>query len=108
VDAEVGIPPGAARPNSIDVSPEERQACYGDLISPLSQVLPPLQQSGRNDPIALLGRGISSRSDQKKFEKAQKKMQSGKSKNIDALEKGIKWVRFFKQYSSHKMVTYTL
>ena len=72
--------------------PEERQACYGNLISPLSSVMPPLRQSGRNDPIALLGRGMSSRDSQKKFQKAQKKLQSGKSKDVDALEKGLKWV----------------
>ncbi|KAM0253651.1 hypothetical protein ACHAQJ_007163 [Trichoderma viride] len=91
VDAEVGISPGAARPDSINVSPRERQAYYGELIAPLSQVLPPLQQSGRNDPIAMLGRGMSSRDGQKKLEKAQKKLDKGKSKDIDSLEGGLKW-----------------
>lgn len=92
VDAEVGISPGAARPDSIYVSPEERQAYYGERIAAVSQVLPPLQQSGRNDPIALLGRGMFSRDSQKKLEKAQKKLDKGKSKDIDNLEGGLKWV----------------
>jgi hypothetical protein len=92
VDSEVGISPGAARPDSISVSPTQRQAYYGELIAPLSQVLPPLQQSGRNDPIALLGRGMSSRDSQKKLEKAQKKLDKGKSKKLDSLEGGLKWV----------------
>ncbi|KAL6885799.1 hypothetical protein GGI43DRAFT_431967 [Trichoderma evansii] len=92
IDAEVGISQGSVRPYSINVSPRERLACYGDLIAPISQVLPPLQQSGRNDPIALLGRGMSSRDSQKKMEKAQKKMEKGKSKDIDNLEGGLKWL----------------
>ncbi|UKZ73746.1 hypothetical protein TrVFT333_001396 [Trichoderma virens FT-333] len=86
VDAEVGISQGSAQPYSINVSPEERVACYGDLIAPISQILPPLQQSGRNDPIAMLGRGLASRDSQKKMEKAQKDMKKGKNKNVNNLE----------------------
>ncbi|KAH8121290.1 hypothetical protein LI328DRAFT_171976 [Trichoderma asperelloides] len=92
VDAEVGIPKGDARPYSINASPRQRIACYGDLIAPISQVLPPLQQCGRNDPIALLGRGMSDRDNQKKIEKAQKESEKGKRKEIDNLEGGLKWL----------------
>lgn len=90
IDAEVGIPPGDARPYSINISPRERLACYGDLIAPISQILPPLQHSGRNDPIALLGRGMSNRDSQKKIKRAQKKLEKGKSKRIDNLEGDLK------------------
>lgn len=35
---------------------------------------------------------MSSRESQKKMEKAQKKLEKGKSKDIDNLEGGLKWV----------------
>ena len=94
VNAEVGLASqGSRRPNSYGISPEERQAYFGDLIAPLSRVLPPLQQNGRNDPIAQLGRGLASRTNQKKIQKADKDMAKGKTKNVDSLEGGLKWVR---------------
>ncbi|KAL7782026.1 hypothetical protein V8C37DRAFT_398037 [Trichoderma ceciliae] len=92
VDTEVGISPGTARPDSINASAAERQAYYGELIAPLSQVLPPLQQSGRNDPIAMLGKGISSRDSQKKLDKAQRRLDRGRSKGKEKLEGGLKWI----------------
>jgi hypothetical protein len=93
VDAEVGIASASRRSDSFyGLSPEERQAYYGDLIAPLSQVLPPLQQSGRSDPIAMLGRGLASRDSQKKMQKAEKNIAKGKTKDLDSLEGGLKWV----------------
>ncbi|KAL7915889.1 hypothetical protein GGI35DRAFT_9964 [Trichoderma velutinum] len=92
VDAEVGISQGSSRSYSTNVSPGERIASYGDLLAPISQVLPPLQQSGRNDPIAMLGNRMSSRDRQKKLEKAQEKLQKGKNKDMDSLEGGLKWL----------------
>lgn len=78
--------------SSYGLSPEQRQGYYGDLIAPLSRVLPPLQQSGRSDPIAMLGQGLSSRDSQKKMQKAQKDVAKGKTKDLDSLEGGLKWV----------------
>lgn len=92
VNAEVGLASGSKPPNSYGISLEERQSYFGDLIAPLSRVLPPLQQSGRNDLIAQLGRGLASRTNQKKMQKANKDMAKGKTKNVDALEGGLKWV----------------
>lgn len=94
VNAEVGLAfQGSRRPNSYGISPEERQAYFGDLIAPLSRVLPPLQQNGRNDPIAQLGRGLAIRTNQKKIQKADKDMAKGKTKNMNSLEGRLKWVR---------------
>jgi hypothetical protein len=71
----------------------ERQAFFGGLIAPLSRVLSPLQQSGRNDPVAMLGRSLASRTNQKKMQKAEKDITKGKkTKNLDALEGGLQWV----------------
>lgn len=71
VDAEVNITSASGQSDHMyGLSPEGRQAYYGDLIAPLSRVLPPLQQSGRTDPIAMLGRGIASRDSQKKMKKS--------------------------------------
>jgi hypothetical protein len=65
---------------------------FGNRLAPLSRVLPSLQQSGRNDPVAMLGRSLASRTNQKKMQKAEKDMAKGKNKSIDALEAGIQWV----------------
>ncbi|KAJ5633242.1 hypothetical protein N7490_009581 [Penicillium lividum] len=94
VDAELGLDSTSTQQSLYAVSPEARRAQYGDLIAPLSRVLPPLEQRGRNDPIAMLGRGIASRGDQKKMQKVEKEMAKGrgKTKNLDALEGGLKWL----------------
>ncbi|KAL7937848.1 hypothetical protein V8C35DRAFT_319912 [Trichoderma chlorosporum] len=92
VDAEVGISQGGSRRYSGNISPEERLSYYGDLVAPISHVLPALQQSGRSDPIAMLGRGMSNKDRQKKLEKAQEELRKGKRKDIDKLEGGLKWL----------------
>lgn len=51
-----------------------------------------MQNSGRNDPIALLGQRIGNRSNQKKLEKAQERMAEGRTSKMDSLEGGLKWV----------------
>ena len=94
VDAEVGLASGSRQSNSYGSSPEERRAYFGNRIAPLSRVLPPSQQNGRNDPIAQLGRGLASRTNQKKMQKADKEMAKGETKNINTLEGGLKWVSF--------------
>lgn len=93
VDNEVGIASAPGRQDLLfGVSPEERQERYGYLIAPLSRVLPPLQQSGRSDPIAMLGRGLSSRASQKTMQKAEKDAAKGKTKKSGSLEQDLKWV----------------
>lgn len=56
----------------------------------------------------MLGRGIASRGDQKKMQKVQKELAKGrgKTKNLDALEGGLKWVslidfHFLMNHNSH-------
>jgi hypothetical protein len=52
-----------------------------------------LQQNGRNDPVAMLGRSLANRTNQKKMQKAEKDITKGKkNKNLDSLEGGLKWV----------------
>jgi hypothetical protein len=98
VEASVGLaPPPGPRTSSYGISPEERQAFFGDLIATISRVLPPLQQNGRNDPVAMLGRSLANRTNQKKMQKAEKDITKGKkNKNLDALEGGLKWVSLTK------------
>lgn len=94
VDAEVGIAPSDSR-GVVGLSPDERVARYGDLLAPLTHVLPPLQDSGRQDPIAALGQRFGNKSTEKKIRKAQRKMEKGETKQFTALEGDLKWVRFF-------------
>ena len=90
MDNEVGL--SLQRKPLDGSSPEDRLMCYGDLVAPLSRTLPPLERVGRNDPIAMLGRGIGHRDDQRKRKKAEEKIGKGKSEKGDELEGGLKWV----------------
>ncbi|KAF2163612.1 hypothetical protein M409DRAFT_26220 [Zasmidium cellare ATCC 36951] len=73
--------------------PETRLAEYGNSVAPLSVVYPRQQNIGRQDPIAMLARGIGSRDNQKKIGKANKDAQKGKkSKKGDSLEGDVKWL----------------
>jgi hypothetical protein len=71
---------------------QQRLAAYGSYVAPLDLVLPPLQQPGRNDPIAMLGRRVETKANNKKKEKAQEDMMEGKAGKMNDLEKGLKWV----------------
>ncbi|KAH8698683.1 hypothetical protein BGW36DRAFT_295041 [Talaromyces proteolyticus] len=93
VDAEVGISSSASR-SAPGTLPEDRVARYGNLIAPLSDVLPPLANSGRQDPLAAFGQRIGNKADDKKVRKAREKMEKGKTDKFDALEGGLQWVRF--------------
>lgn len=73
--------------------PKSRLAEYGNTVAPLSVVYPQQQNIGRSDPIAMLARGIGSRDNQKKIDKANKNAQKGKSKKANSLEGDVKWVR---------------
>lgn len=91
VDDETGVSaPSQGFRGSND--PESRLAGYGNTVAPLSVVYPQQQNIGRNDPIAMLARGIGSRDNQKKIEKANKDAQKGKSKKGNSLEGDVKWV----------------
>lgn len=92
VNAEVGYSP-APRSDRVTARPESRIAAYGDLVAPLTVVMPPLEHVGRRDPIAMIGRGLSSKETNKKMEKAQEKMERGRrNKDLNGLEDGFKWV----------------
>ena len=89
-----GLPPSNTMPNQslAGASPQERLAAYRGRLAPPSVVLPPAARSGRNDPIAMLGRGIASRDAQKKVGKAQEKASEGKFDDKDMAGAEVKWV----------------
>lgn len=96
VDKEAGVSAGSQGYNR-SYDPEDRLAGYGNTVAPLSVVYPRQQQIGRQDPIAMLGRGIGARDNQRKMKKADKEQQKGKkSKDRDAVEGGVKWVSLSK------------
>lgn len=90
----VGIYTGTAQATAGAILTEERLEYYNGLVAPLSSILPPERQGGRQDPIALLGNQISRRNDEKKVRKAEKKLQKGEGKQLGKLETGLKWVSF--------------
>lgn len=73
-------------------SPEERLDAYGDLLAPITEVLPEAQNQGRRDPIAMIGKGLGDQQTRKKNARAEKKLAKGKSDKMDEVEGGLKWV----------------
>jgi hypothetical protein len=70
----------------------QRLQSYGTLLAPLTTILPPLQNSGRNDLSAQFGARLSSKQQSKAWEKAQKDLSKGKGKKAQSLEKNFHWV----------------
>lgn len=104
VDAEVGIVSNTNRGKTYgDSSPEARIDSYGNLVAPLSRILPPTSQNGRTDPIAMFARGLADRTSQKTLGKAEKDASKGKNKKLDALEGGLKWVSLRRPYRPSRL-----
>jgi hypothetical protein len=83
------------------VAPEQRVYVYGDYVASVTRSTPPVSTGGRNDPIAMLGRGLADRSSSKTLRKAQKDAAKGKFKKSDSLQSDLKWVsRLFPFLSS--------
>jgi hypothetical protein len=93
-----GLPPSSKMPNQslAGITPEARLAAYRGLLAPPSLVLPPAAGGGRNDPIAMLGRGMASRDAQKKIEKAQEKAREGKFDDKAMAGAEVKWVSSYR------------
>ncbi|KAI5479931.1 hypothetical protein MNV49_002221 [Pseudohyphozyma bogoriensis] len=88
----IGIysPPSSSSTFSLD--PLSRLQQLGLAVAPVSSILPPLQASGRQDPLAQLGAGLTSRSQKKAEEKASKDAAKGKMKKSDKLDGAFLWL----------------
>jgi hypothetical protein len=75
-----GFGAGSNSPGAFGASYMQRLQSYGTLLAPLTTILPPLQNSGRNDLSAQFGARLSSKQQSKAWEKAQ------------SLEKNFHWV----------------
>jgi hypothetical protein len=71
-----------------DAMPEHRLSSYRNLLAPLSMVLAPLAQSGRNDPIAMIGRRFGDKKAQDSIKKARESAAKGEYKD----QADVKWV----------------
>lgn len=92
VDQEAGFSASTRRFEGA-VDPQSRLADYGDFLMPLSVVYPEQQKIGRQDPIALIGRGMSAKDAQQKMQRAGRERDRGRrTKKGDALEGGLQWV----------------
>ena len=93
VNAEIGIRDGSTG-SMAGASPEDRLASYGNYIAPISVILPPVRTAKRNDPLAVIGRTIGQRDQQRKMGHAQDDLDKGKTEKSAKLEQGVKWVSF--------------
>ncbi|EED17477.1 hypothetical protein TSTA_113030 [Talaromyces stipitatus ATCC 10500] len=94
VDTEVGISSNGGA--GLGAQPEDRAAFYGNHLAPLTNVLPPLQNSGgRSNPLAMLSQQFSDKDNDKKIRKTQEKLAKGKADKYNALERSLQCVGHF-------------
>ncbi|KAF4341233.1 hypothetical protein FBEOM_4832 [Fusarium beomiforme] len=80
LDTELGISPYEQRNLPYNMSPVDRLNAYGSRIAYVDQILPDRSDLGRRDPLAIAGRALNKRSNQKKAEDAQEKLDKGEKK----------------------------
>ncbi|KAK4500303.1 hypothetical protein PRZ48_008492 [Zasmidium cellare] len=91
VDQESGY--SASRQFTGEIDPLTRLEQYGDYLMPLSVVHEQQQNIGRQDPIAMIGRGMSAKDAQQKMQRAGREQQRGKrTKKGDSLEGSLQWL----------------
>ena len=84
----IGSSRAMSRQMPSDAMPEQRLVSYRGLLAPLSVVLPPLTRSGRNDPVAMIGRRFGDKKAQGQIKKARESAEKGEYKD----EANVKWV----------------
>lgn len=94
VDQEAGVYGRQTSSQQCGPDPEQRVATYGSRLAPLSSTYPPLADTGRSDPIAMVAQGMSKRSAAKKADGAAKNRAEGKRlKKKDDPDADLQWVR---------------
>ncbi|KAF9774436.1 hypothetical protein IL306_007561 [Fusarium sp. DS 682] len=97
LNMELGISPYEQHNLPYNMPPVDRLNAYGSRIAYVDQILPERSDLGRRDPLAMAGRALSRKSNQKKAEDAQEKLDKGekKGKGLRSLLKSyddVEWV----------------
>ncbi|KAF5567405.1 hypothetical protein FPHYL_3308 [Fusarium phyllophilum] len=91
LDTELGIYSNGVRDVPYNTPPVERLSIYGTRIAIVNEILPDGSDMGRKDPLAKAGRVLNKRSNKRKAQDAQEKLDRGERK-----DKGKR--RLFKSY----------
>ncbi|KAF4416353.1 hypothetical protein FACUT_12649 [Fusarium acutatum] len=91
LDTELGISSDGIRDMPYNTSPVDRLSTYGSRIAFVNEILPDRPDMGRQDPLAMAGRALNRRSNKRKAQDAQEKLDKGERK-----DKGNR--RLFKSY----------
>ncbi|KAF5691827.1 hypothetical protein FDENT_3194 [Fusarium denticulatum] len=88
---ELGISSHGIRDMPYNTSPVDRLSTYGPRIAFVNEILPDRSDMGRQDPLAMAGRALNERSNKRKAQDAQERLDKGEKK-----DKGKR--RLFKSY----------
>nr|RBQ99388.1 hypothetical protein FVER53263_20094 [Fusarium verticillioides] len=91
LNTELGISSYGMRDVPYNASPVDRLGIYGPRIAFVNEILPDRSDIGRQDPLAKAGRALNKRSNKRKAQDAQERLDKGERK-----EKGKR--RLFKSY----------
>jgi hypothetical protein len=78
---ELGISSYGLRDMPYNMSPADRLNAYRPHIAFVNEILPSRSDMGRQDPLAMAGRALNKRSNQKKAQDAQEKLDKGERKD---------------------------
>ncbi|KAF5722567.1 hypothetical protein FMUND_2746 [Fusarium mundagurra] len=91
LDTELGIYSNGIRDVPYNTPPVDRLSIYGTRVAFVNEILPDGSDMGRQDPLAKAGRALNKRSNKRKAQEAQEKLDRGERK-----DKGKR--RLFKSY----------
>ncbi|KAM0080620.1 hypothetical protein ACKRZS_007209 [Fusarium odoratissimum] len=91
LNMELGISSYELRDMPYNMSPVDRLNAYGPRVAFVNEILPDRPDMGRQDPLAMAGRALNKRSNKRKAQDAQEKLDKGERK-----DKGKR--RLFKSY----------
>lgn len=98
LNMELGISSYELRDMPYNMSPVDRLNAYGPRVAFVNEILPDRPDMGRQDPLAMAGRALNKRSNKRKAQDAQEKLDKGERKG-----KGKR--RLFKSYDDIEWVS---
>jgi hypothetical protein len=98
LNTELGISSYGMRDVPYNASPVDRLSIYGPRIAFVNEILPDRSDIGRQDPLAKAGRALNKKSNKRKAQDAQERLDKGERK-----DKGKR--RLFKSYDDIEWVS---
>ncbi|KAF4455760.1 hypothetical protein F53441_1959 [Fusarium austroafricanum] len=92
LNMELGVSGYELRDMPCDTSPIDRINSYGHRIAYVDEILPDRSDMGRRDPLAVAGRALSKRNNQRKAQRTQERQDKGKQSLFRSSANKVEWL----------------